>query len=431
MILDLTRPSKRSKLEPTAIMNYKKNYILQAFSLLELSVVMIIMGLIFSGSVSAFQIGMKKAEIKMTNDNINSSYRAIGDFLQKNKRLPCPSNLSDAVESSDNYGLESRSTNANPSCTTGNGVFASGNLVYGAIPTRSLGIPDNHGIDGYGNKIAYIVDSRLTNNYIDSADLPSDLSSEATYGTIGDSSITVSEMLADGSNRQLQTDIAIVILSHGANMLGSFALNQTIQATMPISASELDNVINSTSNPSFDTNFTFRDLTKNSSFDDVVLFKSKPQITVDYGIEEIVACNGDDLDDSLFTSQEKKSLYYGETLSVPCPSPNKDSQKSVRCESYGKWGIVTQCPQAGVITTNCKFPASSDDSIAKGKVILNGNYSSQGHTYINGASTYFVWEMCSLAGTTLNNGSSITSCTNPIRLRATCNNGYISTIWNN
>lgn len=38
-------------------------------------------------------------------------------------------------------------------------------VITGGVPTKALGLPDEYGIDGYGRRIMYMVDARVTTNY--------------------------------------------------------------------------------------------------------------------------------------------------------------------------------------------------------------------------------------------------------------------------
>lgn len=397
-----------------------------AFSLIELSIVLVIMGFILSGSLSAIQIGIKKAEIKTTNKNLEESYNAIGSFLRTNKRLPCPSPIR-LTQDSDNFGLESRSANG----CTGNGIYSSGRVVYGMVPTRSLGISDAYGIDGYGNKIAYIVDERLTTNYITNPD--PDLESSESFGTLSDQqNISISQISPSGIRRVLHNDVAIVLISYGENMYGAFPSDQSSQRERSVNDVEKDNDICSTcgSATNFDSNFVFRDMSSSATIDDVVIFKRRSQLVTEFSIKNIIACSGNILDSTYPGVFPKTSIYYGNSVTAnsPCPNPFQEQSATIKCGEYGKWNSPTLCPPSN--TNSCIFPSSSDE-VKKLKVVLNTNYSLQGYSFVKSGTTFYIWNFIN-PGTILQNSavrSANIATPVSVNVEATCNNGLIAVKW--
>ena len=68
----------------------KKN---KAFSLIELSIVLLIISILASSALSISTNSIINNKIKVTNDRINQLYKAIGNFLVINGRIPCPASL--------------------------------------------------------------------------------------------------------------------------------------------------------------------------------------------------------------------------------------------------------------------------------------------------------------------------------------------------
>ena len=94
--------------------------------------------------------------------------------MRVNKRLPCPA----SIKADTTYGTEGTAAGT---CTTGTGVYVSTatgatKMVYGMVPTKTLGLSSDYGEDNFGNKIAYIVDRDYTS---------STTFSTATTGIIG------------------------------------------------------------------------------------------------------------------------------------------------------------------------------------------------------------------------------------------------------
>lgn len=64
-----------------------------AYSLLELSIVILIISILISGVLTMSVGTTNNAKNKATNDKILEIYKALGNFLLTNKRLPCPASL--------------------------------------------------------------------------------------------------------------------------------------------------------------------------------------------------------------------------------------------------------------------------------------------------------------------------------------------------
>ena len=128
----------------------------KAFSLIELSIVIIIISILISGILSSSITSINNAKIRNTRDRMAQIYQALGQYLVVNKRLPCPASII-LLKSDADYGKE---VGTDGSCS-GTGIYQSSsnaNLVYGMVPIRALGLVNEMGEDGFESKIAYIID---------------------------------------------------------------------------------------------------------------------------------------------------------------------------------------------------------------------------------------------------------------------------------
>ena len=64
-----------------------------AYSLLELSIVILIIAILISGAMTMSVGTLNNAKNKATQDKIAEIYKSLGNFLLANKRLPCPASL--------------------------------------------------------------------------------------------------------------------------------------------------------------------------------------------------------------------------------------------------------------------------------------------------------------------------------------------------
>ena len=144
----------------------KKN---RAFTLVELSVVILIIALLMFGTFSSSGI-VNNVKENITRDRMNVIYNALGDFLTQQKRLPCPASILEPRGGS-NYGKEVRDGNFCRGLTepTPKGVYLSNvngqsaydKVVFGMVPTNTLGLSDDFAEDAFGNQYEKISCSGL------------------------------------------------------------------------------------------------------------------------------------------------------------------------------------------------------------------------------------------------------------------------------
>jgi prepilin-type N-terminal cleavage/methylation domain-containing protein len=206
------------------------------FTLLELSVVLVIASLLISGLLSITMQDARRAKQAALKAKMDTIETAIVNFAKTNNRLPCPAD-GFAYLTHANFGLEalaagscvgSASYDANGvrAAATAPGTLAadfynqsvSTYTVGGAVPVRTLGLADSFMFDPWGNRFSYFVDKRMT------ASVPAAfityLASDATIG-----SMTVmdgSGYPAKTNGNAITTKAVLVIISHGPNGFGAF-----------------------------------------------------------------------------------------------------------------------------------------------------------------------------------------------------------------
>jgi hypothetical protein len=98
--------------------------------------------------------------ISSTKSTMDKLQAAIDAFVNQNGYLPCPAPLSGATAalSAATYGLSADCNAAVPSGITAiAGATANEDVWVGAIPTRTLNLPDSYMFDAWTNRIAYAV----------------------------------------------------------------------------------------------------------------------------------------------------------------------------------------------------------------------------------------------------------------------------------
>lgn len=147
--------TKRKKIKKSAENSQNQ----AGFTLIELSIVIIILSVTLAAFGAAFLQYLATAREKAVQSRVETVEEALGKFLALNGRYPCAASLTDAPDTA-NFGREI-ATN----CTTaGNvgGTFQTGGTAgrrvrIGGVPSRTLNLPDEYATDTYGMRLGYAV----------------------------------------------------------------------------------------------------------------------------------------------------------------------------------------------------------------------------------------------------------------------------------
>lgn len=161
------------------------------FSLVEMAVVMVIIGLMLGGLLTPLSVQMEQRKVADTQKALEDAREALIGFALRNGYLPCP-----AVSASN--GLEERSGGA---CSNGRRV--------GFLPWATLGLPK---LDSWGHLYRYSVSPAFANSQV-----PFELLTRRDI-TIGTRDARGNLVAASAVN-----DIPAVVLSHGKNGSGAFS----------------------------------------------------------------------------------------------------------------------------------------------------------------------------------------------------------------
>lgn len=188
------------------------------FSLVEISIVLAIVATMLAGVLPAITESMKSRDSDTTVSRMETIQSAIASYYAGNGQLPCPANIGESIDTA-NYGVEA----ANNTCTGGvpSANFASGMLVGGGVPTKTLGLGDEFGFDGWGRRFVYHVDARAT--------VP------ATFNAAGGLRVN------DASGSARTSNAMYVLVSHGANGHGGYSRAGTRFVSGSVNLDELNN----------------------------------------------------------------------------------------------------------------------------------------------------------------------------------------------
>ena len=220
----------------------------KAFTMLEMSVVILILGIILIGTIN-FQIFTdKKSKENITTDKIARIEQAIREYFIENEKLPCPSDLT-LSSTNTSYGEELRTSDV---CEAASSDFSSNNLIYGGVPTKTLGLTDDYAVDAWNDRIAYVIVKEYGDSKI--------------YLTGDTDTITIQDV----SGNEITDKAIYVLVSGGKNINGVFKNGS--QLTLSSSLKDSENAF------STDFNTIFVKDVNSDSFDDIVAFKEKENL---------------------------------------------------------------------------------------------------------------------------------------------------------
>jgi prepilin-type N-terminal cleavage/methylation domain-containing protein len=155
------------------------------FTLLELTIVLAIVGLLAVGALKAVSALRENAGISETSKRLDTLVMALQTFLMKNNRLPCPADPDIDTKFGDEL------------CPS---TPLSGVILGGVIPGRALGLSGGRLLDAWDRQFTYVVVAEAIQN--------NSFTSNAWPATLE---------LRDKAGGELIRQGIAVIISHGAN----------------------------------------------------------------------------------------------------------------------------------------------------------------------------------------------------------------------
>ena len=259
----------------------------KGFTLLEISVVLVIIALITGMAVSSGIMMVGSARDSSTRTKMRAIEAALASYRVTNNRLPCPGDFT-ITDGAANFGVEGAtagtctggSPSANFSGAGATNTAATG--VEGALPVVTLGLPNDMMYDGWGHKFRYVVDKALTavNAF------------SAMTAACENSAITIKD--ASGGARTRSAIYALI--SSGANGHGGYTKQGAMTNAASSNTDELANChcdANAAST-TYAPTYVQKDGTRNAStlsdtFDDIVSYKERWQVMSAW--EKPATCN--------------------------------------------------------------------------------------------------------------------------------------------
>ncbi len=224
------------------------------FTLLEMAVVMIIVGLLLGGMLVPLSAQMDQRNISDTQKALSEIKEAIIGYALANGRLPCPATAT----------IATGNTNAGVALTTGSGAAMVCTNASGVVPWATLGVNET---DAWGRRYTY----RVTSDFADGIGSgtyggcsPSPLPTLATFGLCSVGNLNVMSAATGGTT--VAGSVPAVVISHGKNGAGAYTPQGT-QVAVGANADEQENT-----DGTADNNYVSHTLTP--TFDDLVVWIS-------------------------------------------------------------------------------------------------------------------------------------------------------------
>lgn len=199
------------------------------FSLLELSVVIVVVALIVSFGLSLGGNAIKAAERVTTQERMAAIKDALEAHFKYYGYLPCPYDRR-LTPKDTGFGVESRPAQGDP-CDTSPGLVlaapATGNVLIGGLPVRALGLPDSYAADAWGNKFTYGVSEGLTLSAVNYTTTKPALQINSGDRTGTNYMVTTALPIPDPTVTHPATPgggAAYIVISHGPDGRGAYPL---------------------------------------------------------------------------------------------------------------------------------------------------------------------------------------------------------------
>ncbi len=228
------------------------------FSLLELSIVIVIIGLLSAMGVEASTYYAQRTQFENTQSRMAILKDALLRYTAEQGHFPCPARPVDTLGIA-TYG---RASDCSIAPAAGSGITLTGGVRIGAIPFRELNLPSDYGHDSWNQKFIYAVTNSL-------AIVSSFAASEGAISVY------------DGYGNSVSTppdQVAFIILSTGRNRAGSYSEQGILGTACHTTTVESENCDNDTRFN--EAAFNNGENASNFYYDDMLVWGTKSSATV-------------------------------------------------------------------------------------------------------------------------------------------------------
>ncbi|MES2677567.1 MAG: prepilin-type N-terminal cleavage/methylation domain-containing protein [Pseudomonadota bacterium] len=360
---------------------HKNTHEKKGFSLIELSIVILIVSILITGSLGISKTATNNAKAKITKERMNIVYQALTNFLATNRRLPCPAVITIAKGNNSGTATTPNNMNYGQESGTAGGVVGTGacaqafnssdasnlNLAYGMVPIIALGLDPDMAEDGWGTKFTYVVDKRFTKQ---SVGIGASDGFEITQGVPNGTQTSSTDLggidIRDASSTSLLSNRngIVLLLSHGANKFNGHNATGTVQNGTSGSGDEDSNtcVPCVITGSGFDRVFIAN--STNANFDDITLFKTKTQLVRDAGLQFLMC--------SASEATAAGPISWANNGSYGCSVCATGGGTIRACGIYGSWGAssISTCTTNSTV---CPVSRNTLDLISTQTLVGNSS----------------------------------------------------------
>lgn len=251
---------------------------LLGYTLLEMAIALAIIGFATGALYTTLTASYAIQTLSGTNSELDKIQSALDTFVAKNGYVPCPATRTAAVASA-TYGVATDCTASAPAGTVDVGS-GSAQIRIGVVPTRTLDLNDSDMLDGWNNRITYVVIKQLAQNG----------TNFTSYSNTTADSIIINDSNGNRINAPLADDnhVVYLLISHGRSGHGAYNSNG---ASFIACGSFVDSENCNNNNIFIDTNYN-----PNTAhlFDNIIRWKSRGQQALDGkvlpGVTAATAC---------------------------------------------------------------------------------------------------------------------------------------------
>lgn len=222
----------------------------QGFTLIEMTVVIVLIGMMMTLGLAALNSQMAQLAISATKKKQDVVRDAMVGYLRQNKRLPCP----DLSVPPNGFGDDDRQTPGNITTQCAGDT--------GTIPYADLGLAGEIALDGWENFQTYKVSNP---NWT--------ISTNFAQGNPG--AFRIMDRDAAGATSQISSNVVAVILSHGLNGLGAETLKGTFNLSPDLGTDESNNATRVGIVDIYKRQYSEVPIGATGAFDDVVAFMTQ------------------------------------------------------------------------------------------------------------------------------------------------------------
>ncbi len=180
-------------------------------TLIDLSIFLMVIGLLTAGLIQTYQVWKYAKAKSVAEDNIGGINKAISDFYYDNFVYPCPA-IQNLTPNQAGFGVAD--------CP---GTFIAANNTYsGSVPFVTLKIPMEMSLDGWNNRLRYVVARPLT-----ILPVPATPATTITVQRFLPRTLTLPRINCPGTMDLDRTNVHFILLSHGPKGIGAFTTGGT------------------------------------------------------------------------------------------------------------------------------------------------------------------------------------------------------------